>query len=1564
MFKKLLHLLQKDVLLMRRSKVWTGFEVAIPLILIAFPAAVMIYAKSQAPEDAKSSGPSIDMMLSTESFHPTVSSTCQDPSYGVQTVNNVENYWNYSPMRWDNTTNSLDLAKNPARKLFIKDVRACKKIVYIVEDKYKTTMVLPAIGRRSYNFRSYNYYMNKIMFGLSQRANNTSSIIENFDIKLYSITNFEESGFGQNFGLLFAVCMLMPVISVARALVVEKSSVKPYLTTIGLPLWMFYLEHFLFGVIKNTFLITLLSTLYIFSMDNCPTYVLAGIFMYTCHCVSFSILCTSILPFGKRIVEGMVIIWITLIIAMHLSLEFEFDWLFWVPLLNPNYSLKLFVDATFLASGPNGTPTSALFSSKKKTLQSAAVYFGIMISCTVVMLVAAIFMEKLYTFVGHAIFKRFWRILGFSKGKRSKIEERGDGVEDRSTILQCKETVEGRGSAIADIELSGLVKVYQNGEKAVNGLSLRAIRGQVSILLGHNGCGKSTTFGMITGMHQATEGKVMIGGIDANANRAEARELIGYCPQYNPIYDELTVWEHLRLVNALKGRSGGSDFKMDAESLLKQIELTDKRNTLAKNLSGGMKRKLCVCMAMIGGSRVILLDEPTAGMDPSARIDVQNMLALVKADRTILLTTHYMDEAEKLGDWIFVMSHGKMAASGSKHYLKQKYGGGMLLTLVFKSVHDPMRPRKSYETAYDVCKTVCSTALVKDERGQMIEISILETEKSRLPTLLKILESVMEEDYNNPEFQALEPDIQEKCRTLELATIGVSMSSLEQVFIKIGDECDDIMNGTGVDKKTERQEKFSTLVQYKIQQPKQGFSKLMMVVWALLQKRAYYLYRNPVQITLQIILPLLTLWLFAVPFLRLEPKPPKLSDIESFDPSQYPHSTVLLQLENENDDRLANYLNSFSNFEVVFKTLGFIVKVNKKGDSKFYKISQGDKNAAILMNIIASAMYLRDPSVTKLPHVTSRVIWMNDPKIKYEGLASFFLFENIFFLLVLAGIFIQSTVYLIEEKICKFAHQQYLTGLSTIAYWGVVFLWDFLLFTFFLLYTIGFLISFGVLQGHIHEIVVIFYGLLFYFAPLVYLTSALINTPTRGNFLLYMFCCIPWLAYSIVSELHNFPPIQKYSDEIEYGFRIFNPSIGFLAGLMKIAALNYPKSGLDKHFEHLTNLWTYEGIFFELMFLFFGGIFLTILLGCATLKPFRRACFRGTRRRSQPRERKRYKGIESCKAVKEEEQLVQEVDKNETVLVIDGLVKDFGKFRAVNDLSISVGHEECFGMLGANGAGKTTTFDIITGLTMPTGGSATIDGHDITETIHIGYCPQFDAMLQQISCRQTLRIMAKLQGYPNVKEVVELVLDCVGMSDFGYKLVKNCSGGQKRKISVGIALMSRATCIILDEPTAGIDPRARREIWDIIHEMREQAKCSIVLTSHSMEECEALCTRIGILRKGEMIALGTSQSLKSQYGNTYMMTLILNSLEDLESVCVIVSEEMPDAVLKTPESSLTTSIVWELPKSKSDKWSEKYNQVEVLAKKANAKDYMLTQASLEDTFIRLITTEEEEEASA
>ncbi|ULU13227.1 hypothetical protein L3Y34_016018 [Caenorhabditis briggsae] len=1444
-------------------------------------------------------------------------------------------------------------------------------------------------NQHSFDFNGYMYYMNKIIFGIYEanggKIDSLSDIrtMQSYghpidDNELHTLPKVDEMKLGQLIILIFpffyGICLAMPVIAATRNLLVEKENVKPYLSTMGLPIWLFYLEHFIFGVLKTTVLITLTSLIWCACVTGFPGYILLGIFFYTFNCIAFAIFVSTIFPSAKRAVEGMVLIWLALVIFSLLYTPT--GPMAYVISLNPTHALKNYIGAVIWAYAEDEISFGDLFKSNVVGFPPAAVYLAFMIFNTIWMLVAAIFMEKLFAFLGHVIFKHIWGVLSNRKNKTKTGMTSRIGV-DKSTILDVQETLEGRTTAAIDIELSGLVKVYPNGEKAVNGLSLRAVRGQVSILLGHNGCGKSTTFGMITGMHKPTEGKVMIAGVDANKKRSEARKLIGYCPQYNPIYEKLTVMEHLRLVNALKGGSGET-FKAEAMSLLEQIELTDKKDTLAKKLSGGMKRKLCVCMAMIGGSRVILLDEPTAGMDPAARIDVQKMLALVKADRTILLTTHYMDEAEKLGDWVFVMSHGKMAASGSIHFLKQKYGGGMLLTLVFKTISDP---KKSYERALNVCKAICPTATVKDERGQMMEISIAEREKGLLPRLFRALEAITERNFNSPDITSLGPSIHNQAQNLDIVTVGVSMSSLEQVFIKIGDECDMVINkNTGSDTKAERKKRFAGLIKAKKQPPKQGYPRKLMTLTALLQKRAYYIYRNPIQICLQIILPLATLWLLANTFKGMvsSPASKKMVQIESLDLSEFPQSTVILQME-ESDKRILDYLHKFSNLNVMevsydldinevvkkyamgFSILGFVLKVNKKKISAIYfneQMEEQYKNKAILTNLLSSAMYLHSNIAKELPRISSNIYWMMDS----EGVSKLIIMDVAFILptlsLILAGVIVQSVVYLIEERVCKFTHQQYLTGLSSFAYWGVVFLWDFLLFTFIVFYTLIFIWAFGVFAGHVHEIVILFYCFLFYMAPVVYLTSNLINSPTKGSFLFYIFMIVTYFACAICFMTIGIHGKDKDKEGIKWGFRIASPSVGLFLGIIKVTGVTYEHSGLAKKpFDEIESSWEFNGILIEIMFLLGFALLMTAFLCCTTLKPIRRSCFSVFHRKSKPKSRVQYKGIESCSAVKEEEELIPKVDPKDKVIVVDGLIKDFGSFRAINGLSVSVGHEECFGMLGANGAGKTTTFDIITGLTMPTGGNVTIDLKDITKDIHIGYCPQFDAMLQQISCRQTLIVMAKLQGYPNVNEVVEMILECVGMKEHGNKLVKNCSGGQKRKISVGIALMSRAHCIILDEPTAGIDPRARREIWDIIHEMREQDKCSIVLTSHSMEECEALCTRIGILRKGEMIALGTSQSLKSQYGNTYMMTLVLHQIKDREAVCKKVSQEMPEAVLKTPESSLTTSLVWEVPKKKSDKWSEKYREVEALAKKANAKDYMLAQASLEDTFIRLITTD-------
>lgn len=172
---------------------------------------------------------------------------------------------------------------------------------------------------------------------------------------------------------------------------------------------------------------------------------------------------------------------------------------------------------------------------------------------------------------------------------------------------------------------------------------------------------------MICGVEDTTSGSVEICGHVAGS--VESRRVIGYCAQVNTLIDQMTVKDHLWLAHGLKQADG--HYWDEGQKLLATLGLTE--NIKVSKLSGGQKRKLCVCMALIGNSRVVLLDEPTAGMDPESRRDVEKLLEEVKKDRAVLLTTHYMDEAETLGDRIFIMAAGQTVCSGSPQFLKKRY---------------------------------------------------------------------------------------------------------------------------------------------------------------------------------------------------------------------------------------------------------------------------------------------------------------------------------------------------------------------------------------------------------------------------------------------------------------------------------------------------------------------------------------------------------------------------------------------------------------------------------------------------------------------------------------------------------------------------------------------------------------------------------------------------------------------------------------------------------------------------------------------------------------------------
>lgn len=209
---------------------------------------------------------------------------------------------------------------------------------------------------------------------------------------------------------------------------------------------------------------------------------------------------------------------------------------------------------------------------------------------------------------------------------------------------------------------------------------------QIFALLGHNGAGKTTTISMISGLIPLTSGKITVLGLDSINDSEDIKEIMGVCPQTNPIYPTLTVAEHLYLYAKIKkSKLDESALNEEIDQILKDIDLSDKKNFPAGNLSGGQKRKLCVACAFIAGSKVILLDEPTSGLDVSARRHLWNMLKQYKKDKIIILTTHFMDEADYLGDRIGVMGDGRLLTCGSSLFLKSNFGFGYGLTLVKES---------------------------------------------------------------------------------------------------------------------------------------------------------------------------------------------------------------------------------------------------------------------------------------------------------------------------------------------------------------------------------------------------------------------------------------------------------------------------------------------------------------------------------------------------------------------------------------------------------------------------------------------------------------------------------------------------------------------------------------------------------------------------------------------------------------------------------------------------------------------------------------------------------------
>jgi ABC-2 type transport system ATP-binding protein len=231
----------------------------------------------------------------------------------------------------------------------------------------------------------------------------------------------------------------------------------------------------------------------------------------------------------------------------------------------------------------------------------------------------------------------------------------------------------------------------------------------------------------------------------------------------------------------------------------------------------------------------------------------------------------------------------------------------------------------------------------------------------------------------------------------------------------------------------------------------------------------------------------------------------------------------------------------------------------------------------------------------------------------------------------------------------------------------------------------------------------------------------------------------------------------------------------------------------------------------------------------------------------------------------------REITRAATAIVIDGLTKDYGDVRAVDNLTLSIPEAEVFGLLGPNGSGKTTTINCLTGILKPTSGTARVGGFDVQtqgrEARQImGVSPQETAVYPYLTGRENIRLFGMLYSLPKsaLGPRVDYVLEKVGLMDDAGRRVGKYSGGMKRRVSIAMALVTDPKIVLLDEPTVGMDPQARRSVWDFVLELRDKGK-TIVLTTHYMEEADELCDEVGIIDHGQLIVLGSPTELKERY---------------------------------------------------------------------------------------------------
>ncbi|KXT09611.1 hypothetical protein AC579_7646 [Pseudocercospora musae] len=1045
-----------------------------------------------------------------------------------------------------------------------------------------------------------------------------------------------------------------------------------------------------------------------------------------------------------------------------------------------------------------------------------------------------------------------------------------------------RSTAEMNGNAL---RVNKFTKRYKNAAKkrdrtlAVDQLSLDVFAGTIMCLLGANGSGKSTTLNSIAGLESITHGTIEIDGSGG----------IGMCPQKNVMWPNMSVEEHVDFFVQLKNPSLlRKERAQEVKLLISGCDLEHKTHAHSKTLSGGQQRKLQLAMMLAGGSRVCCVDEASSGIDPLARRKIWDILLRERGQRTILLTTHFLDESEVLADHIALLSKGKLRAEGTVASLKSSLGGGFQ---VFVPSH-----HNHYLEGLTTSNIVHHQASTDD----IFDV----TDSEALAGLLTKLEQRKVFDYR------------------------IEGPSIEKIFLRLADEMQ--LEGITTPSRSSSESKdlqpapkhgafvedssvtSSSMDLHTGRSP--GPVRQTMV---LFRKRLTILKHNFMPYIAALFVPLVvaglvTRFLLNVSYEGLQCQDPSTQALYdsipiSITPSDLAFNSVLGPPNRVNPQLIQRLIPSqvfcYPGSTYCLTSGDYTPTYNILNVTSATDFNNQIRNSSQPNTYLPGGFWLGDGTTSDPPLLawladgysgdnpfsllgaldivlqnTTMAISYNNfaqgyaPKDFFQSLVA--VFTTLGFVLF-PGLF---ALYPTRERLQKVRAMHYSNGISSGPLWIAYALFDFC----FLLLIAVLVTAIWAANGYnwyglgYMFVVFLFYGcaataysyVISLFAPSELAAIAMTCIVQVVIAMLFFVGCF------LTVDMADLEVLYTQLDTIYYTMALVCPPVSLLRALL--VTLNVYAISCDGAF--LASNPGYIGLF--------GGPILYLILQFVLMVAFlvfwesgRSLEAFGIRFGSKKHRDSSDLEKEAVTASDAAED-AHRLSSNNLGLRVGHISKTFGTNKAVDDVSFGILPSEKFALLGPNGAGKSTMISLIRGDLRPDSLNQPeihISGDSLMRTPvaakqHLGVCPQFDAV-DSMTLAEHLHFYARARGL-NKKERNENVAEIIkrlGMQDHSNKLVKKLSGGTKRKLSLGIALISNPSVLLLDEPSSGMDAASKRALWKTLEAV--SAGRSLLLTTHSMEEANSLCDRAGIMAS-RMLALGTISSLHERFGDKVYVHLV------------------------------------------------------------------------------------------